>query len=303
MKRRSLIILVLGTLFGFSSFQSCEACTLWGATGLSVEGRGTIIAKNRDWAPDHHQELTLLKRTEGYKSLALKAVGGSQSGIKAGVNEKGLVIVSATANQVARAERKKFQQKKELMSHFLATCTSVEDVLKNVELMWRPVFYMVGDRKELALIEITPGGSRSVTRRASGTLNHTNHYCTIDVQNVNKPGMSSMQRYARIEELLKNRNTPFTVKDFIRFSEDRNAGPDNSIWRTGSTPDKRRTLSTWLVLIPAFGSPQLYLKTANPGKPERVCRLSVEDALRIEDRKTIPLDSDLCKGITSKFKE
>ncbi len=302
MKRRSISIVVLSTLFWFFSFQTTEACTLWGATGQSVEGGGTLIAKNRDWAPDHHQELTLLKRAEGYKSLVLKAVGGSQPGIKAGVNQKGLVIVSATANQVARAERKKFRQKKELMNHFLTTCTSVEDVLKNVELMRRPVFYMVGDHKELAIIEITPGAHRSVTRRDSGTLNHTNHYCTIDVQNVNKPGTSSMQRYARIDELLKNRNTPFTVEDFIRFSEDRNAGPDNSIWRTGSTPDKRHTLSTWLVLIPASGSPQLYLKTSDPGKPERVCRLSVEDALRIEDHKTIPLDSDLCKGIASKCK-
>jgi isopenicillin-N N-acyltransferase-like protein len=118
------------------------------------------------------------------------------------VNEKGLVIVSATANQVTSAERKKFQQKKELMSHLLATCASVQDVLKNVELMRRPVFYMVGDRKDLAVIEIAPDGRRSVTRTDSGTLDHTNHYCAIDAQNLRKPGTSSSQRYSRIEELL-----------------------------------------------------------------------------------------------------
>jgi hypothetical protein len=123
-----------------------------------------------------------LKETGQYKSLALKAVGGAEPGIKAGVNEKGLSIISATASQVTSAERKKFQQKKELMSHFLATCASVQDALKNLELMRRPVFYMVGDPRELAVIEISPDGRRSVTRKEAGTLHHTNHYCGIDAR-------------------------------------------------------------------------------------------------------------------------
>jgi len=53
------------------------------------------------------------------------------------------------------------------------------------------------------------------------------------------------------------------------------AGADYSIWRTGSAPRKTRTLATWLVSIPALGSPRLYLKTADPGEAERLCRLTV----------------------------
>jgi len=300
MKRCSIFIAILGMLLGFSHFRSSEACTLWGATGRWVEGGGTLIVKNRDWVPDHHQELAVLKPVEGFKSLALRAVGGAEPGVKAGVNEKGLVIVSASANQVPRAERKKFQQKKGLLRHFLATCAGVEDVLKNLDLMRRPVFYMIGDRKELALIEIAPDGRRSVTRRDSGTLVHTNHFSAVDAPNLRKPGASSTQRLARIEELLKSREKPFVAEDFIRFSEDRSAGPDNSIWRTGSHSIKNRTLATWLVFIPASGRPQLYLKTADPGEPERICGLSVEEGLRITDRKTLPLDRDPCKGAGSK---
>ena len=56
----------------------------------------------------------------------------------------------------------------------------------------------------------------------------------------------------------------------------------------------------WLILIPAFGSPQLYLKTADPGEPERICGLLVDEVLGRYDQKTIPLDSDLCKGAASK---
>jgi hypothetical protein len=229
----------------------------------------------------------------------LVAVGGAEPGTKAGVNEKGLVIVTATVNQVPTAERQRVDQKKGLISHLLAQCASVEDVLKQIELFRRPVFYLVGDRKEIAVIEVAPDGSRSITRTDSGTLHHTNHYCAIDPADLKrKPGASSTNRSARIAELLKNPHRPYTVDDFIRFSEDTAAGPDNSIWRTGSDPQKTRTLATWLVAIPAAGSPRLYLKTADPGEAECICRLTVGDALRISNRDQISLGSDLCNGPT-----
>jgi hypothetical protein len=285
-----------GALLWLLSFMPSEACTLWGAAGDAVEGGGTLVAKNRDWAPDHRQELVVLSPSEGYRSVALLAVGNDEPGIKAGVNEKGLVIVSATANQIASAERKKVHQKQGLMRHYLATCASVEELLKNIDLLRRPVFYLVADRKETAVIEIGPEGQRTVTRKDSGTLLHTNHYGASEPQNLRAPGASSLLRYARIDELLKRHGKPFVLDDFIRFSEDRNAGPDNSIWRTGSDPRKRRTLATWLVSIPASGSPILYLKTADPGEPERVCRLAVEEALRLKDGDRIPLAAGRCSG-------
>jgi len=286
-----------GALLWLLGFMPSEACTLWGAAGDAVEGGGTLVAKNRDWAPDHRQELVVLSPSEGYRSVALMAAGNDEPGIKAGVNEKGLVIVSAAAGQFPSADRKKMQQKKELMRHFLATCASVEQVLKHVELMRRPVFYLVGDRTELAVIEVAPDGRRSITRTVSGSLHHTNHYCGIEPPELKrKPGASSRLRYERIEELLKTPGKPFDLEGFIRFSEDRNAGPDNSIWRTGSDPAKQRTLATWLVAVPPSGSPQLFLRTADPGEPERTCRLSVEEALRLKGSDRIPLTAGLCSG-------
>jgi hypothetical protein len=285
-----------GALLWLLSAMPSDACTLWGAAGDAVLGGGTLVAKNRDWAPDHRQELVVLSPPEGYRSVALMAVGNDEPGIKAGVNEKGLVIVSATANQIASAERKNVHQKQGLMRHYLATCASVEDVLKSIDLLRRPVFYLVADRKEVAIVEIGRDGRRAVTRKDSGTLLHTNHYCFLQPQGLGSPGASSQQRYARIDELLKLHGKAFVLDDFIRFSEDRNAGPDNSIWRTGSDPRKRRTLATWLVSIPASGSPLLYLKTADPGEPERVCRLAVEEALRLKEGDRIPLSASLCSG-------
>jgi hypothetical protein len=295
---RRTFFLGVGALLWFLIQSPCQACTLWGAAGTSVEGGGTLVAKNRDWAPDHIQELAVLQPAAGYWALALKAIGGEEPGVKAGVNDKGLVIVSATANQVPRAERKSVQQQKGLLSHILTTCASLDDVLKNLERMRRPTFYLVGDRKEIAIIEIAPDGNRSVTRRDSGTLHHTNHYCDIAMPvSGRKPSSSSSQRYARIEELLKAPQRPFTVEDFIRFSEDRMAGPDNSIWRTGSKPGARRTLATWVVSVPIAGSPRLYLKIADPGESEQVCSLSVKAALRIRGSDRIPLNAGICRDL------
>jgi hypothetical protein len=274
--------------------QPSSACTLWGASGTAVEGGGTLVAKNRDWSPDHRQELSALKPAQGYRSLLLKAVGGAEPGVKAGVNEKGLVIVSATASQVPGTQPKAARQKTELMSFLLTTCASVDELLNQIERLRRPVFYLAGDRREVALIEVATEGRRSARRQDSGTLHHTNHYCILDPADLKRrPGASSTQRYARMGELLKGPAAPFTVEDFIRFSADAVAGPDNSIWRTGSSPAHKRTLATWIVSVPAAGSPQLYLKTADPGEPEQVCRISVEAALGGDDR--IPLNSVLCR--------
>jgi hypothetical protein len=285
-----------GVVLWLLGAQPAAACTLWGAAGTAVDGGGTLVAKNRDWAPDHRQELSVMRPAQGYRALLLKAVGGAEPGVKAGVNEKGLVIVSATASQVPGTQRKATRQKKELMSFFLATCASVDELLNRIERLRRPVFYLAGDRKEIVLIEAAAGGKRSVRRRDSGTLHHTNHYCIFDPPDIQrKPGASSTQRYARIGELLKDPPAPFTMDDFIRFSTDVAAGPDNSIWRTGSGPSHKRTLATWLVSVPTGGSPQLYLKTADPGEPERICRISVEAALGGDDRDRIPLDSESCR--------
>ena len=286
-----------GVFLWLLSSQPSEACTLWGAVGASVQGGGALIAKNRDWAPDHFQELALLRPAQGFQSLVLMAVGGEEPGVKAGVNEKGLVVVSATANQVPRAERDKAEQKKGLIHHLLSTCASVDEVLKNIDLFRRPAFYLIADRKEVAVIEVAPAIHRSVTRRDSGTLSHTNHYCAIDSQNIKqKPSASSRTRLARIDELLKTHPQSYAIEDFICFSSDQNAGPDNSIWRTGSDRSKRRTVAAWIVAIPPAGSPQLYLKTVDPGEPEQVCHLSVAEAFRLKGGDRIPLAAALCNG-------
>ncbi len=273
-----------------------EACTLWAATGQSVDGNGTLIAKNRDWTPDHGQELLVLRPKAGYASLVLIATGGDEPGAKAGVNEKGLVIVSATASQLSREERNRAQQKHGLTKTLLAECASVADVLNRLNQFRRPVFYLVGDKNTIASIEVAPDGRVHVERRTTGTLAHTNHYLAADARGVERlPSASSTIRLKQIEQLLREQNRPFSLDAFIRLSEDKSNGPDDSIWRTGSIPKKKRTLASWIVRIPQNGTPELYLKTADPGHSERICWLSADDAFSA-GRNRISLDGNLCRA-------
>jgi hypothetical protein len=59
------------------------------------------------------------------------------------------------------------------------------------------------------------------------------------------------------------------MDDFVAFSQDQSAGPDNSIFRTGSNPGKSRTVATWIIAIPPEGSPELYVKMKDPGEDFR----------------------------------
>jgi hypothetical protein len=48
----SFLTLTAGLFVG----RPLQACTLWGAAGELVAGGGTLVAKNRDWPPDHRQD-------------------------------------------------------------------------------------------------------------------------------------------------------------------------------------------------------------------------------------------------------
>ena len=112
-----------------------------------------------------------------------------------------------------------------------------------------------------------------------GILFHANHYIEEKLLWANeKIGRSSHMRLHRIRHLLRTHSSPFTIEDFIAFSEDREHGPDNSIWRTGSSPKKRRTLATWIASIPKSDYPVLYVKLANPDEPERTYNVNLDSS-------------------------
>lgn len=254
-----------------------QACTLWAASGNVVEGGGSLIVKNRDWLPDQSQNVKLISPADGYRYLGLFTMNGAHKGLKAGLNEKGLVVVSATAGSIPRKEREGMAYTHALTAKLLKECSSVEEAISKTDLFMGPQILMVADKQKVATIEIGPEGNFSVMVKDNGTIFHTNHYIDKSMLAFNQiSSVSSQKRYNRIEELLKGSQT-YDLDTFIAFSKDQNDGPDNSIFRTGSTPHRTRTMAVWAVAIPQDDSPEIYVRILNPGEDEQILRINAED--------------------------
>ena len=256
-----------------------SACTLFAAAGSRVEGGGTLIVKNRD-RTSRQSALKVFAPADGYKYLALVAADNPKEPAVAGINEKGLTVVDATPGTLAADEEKLGAVA--LTQALLTRCASVDEVLAQKDLLAAsyPVFQMVADGRKIAIIEIASQGRVAVKVSTQGALCHTNHYLDTQLLGDNrKPNSSTRVRYYRIDRLLTRQTRPFTLEDFLAFSQDRHDGPDHSIYRTGSTPEKIRTLATWIVAHPAAGVPRVFVRIINPGEPQKIVKLGLEPAL------------------------
>lgn len=273
--RAPSLVLVLSLLC--AAGPSARACTLWGAV-LDNAG-GTLLSKNRDWKPDHTQVLKLHNEGMGFAYFGLYAVGNDSPGLKGGVNEKGLCVVSATAGSIPKTKREETPSSPSLSAKLLANYASCDAVLADKDKLLkgrRPSFLMVSDRKKILTIEIGLNGRYAVKVTEAGTVAHTNHFLEGSLGDCNlKVGESSTVRLARITELLKQAPTPLTAAAFATMSRDRSAGVNNSLWRTGKDS---ATLSSWILETPATGSPRLRVVIADPGKPERTEQLVLDEA-------------------------
>lgn len=254
-------------------------CTLFGAAGPAVAGGGTLLVKNRDWRPDQSHVLALVTPTAGYRFLGLFARGGNAPGLKAGVNQAGLAVVSATAGSRPRAERRHGLGLGGRLRALLAGCDSVESALRQPDL-WRrskPVMLLLADSRELARVEIAPNGRLGVTRQDRGSLWQTNHYLEPALADANTAvGRSSAARAARIQALLAAGPRPLTLPALLAMSRDTTDGPDNGIWRTGSRPGAVRTVATFAVALPPRGPGRLEVRLVDPGRPEQRLRLPLD---------------------------
>ena len=254
-----------------------EACTLFAANGSVVDDGGTLIVKNRDWEPNQHQVIKFVPAKDGYSYFGLYAEGPA-AGMKAGINEKGLVVVSATAGSIPSKERKNMSNKAGSMTKLLKECASVEEALMRTDLFLGPKILMLADKKSVATVEIGPEGKFSIEQKENDYICHTNHYVAEDMLNFNKKiGQSSEKRYERIGQLLDNSSLPFSLDSFLNFSSDQNDGPDDSIFRIGGTSSKTRTMAVWAVSIPMQGSPEVYIRILNPNEEEKSCRIIADD--------------------------
>lgn len=240
-------LLLLGLsclLFG----SSCYACTLFGATGSVVDGGGTIIAKNRDFIPEPQKVKVVRNGKYAYFALFSQAENGNWY-IRAGVNEKGLVAVTAMASCLPEKQRMA-GNRKPILSYILRNCATVQEALAEKDKFVGAKFLMLGDSVELANVEMGLNGKYHIETVKNNTLAHTNYYLQPEFRDLNiKVGESSKTRYERICELLDKGSKPLNLQQFWQFSQDVQDGLDNSLWRLGSEENNIQTLTSFIVKI------------------------------------------------------
>jgi isopenicillin-N N-acyltransferase-like protein len=274
------LILVACLLLSLA-LRPAQGCTLFAAAGSSVRGGGTLIAKNRDRCP-LASGLKVFVPQNGYRHLGLVSLDSSMEPAVAGINERGLVVVDASPSSLA--PQVEDRRSVPLTQALLTRCASVDEVLAQKKLLRAsyPVFEMVADRHQVAMIEIAPEGRVSVQVRTQGTLCHTNHYLSSQLLWANQIAYhSSKVRFRRIKQLLDWRGGPFTFADFLVFSQDRHAGPDNSINRLGGTPREPRTLATFVVQI-SDNTSHVFIRMSNPGEPDKIVNFRLEPKLWVK---------------------
>lgn len=245
-----------------------QACTLWGMVCTNAAG-GTILSKNRDWKPDHTQVLKMNRSGKGYAYFGLYAVGGTEPGIKEGVNEKGLTVVTASASSIPKSKRDNQPGKHAVLIKLLSGYASCDEVLAKKDELFsvtRAAFILISDRTKILVVEVGLEGQYAIKTIDNGSAIHTNHFLEEKLTSFNtKIGASSTTRLDRVAQLLKTASPPHTIETFSKISRDQHAGPDNSLWRTGQNG---ATLSSWIIETPSCDTPKLKVVMANPGKPE-----------------------------------
>jgi hypothetical protein len=235
-------------------------CTLFGAIGDSVQAGGLLIGKTRDRAENSEQAFVEVIPEGGYRYRGISLRGVNR--VTSGINEKGLVVVSAAASSVEK------EGKVTTVGKILSKACSVDEVMAMVRKgeIQGPIYYLLGDIHKIALLEVADRHQYDSLVKEDGVLFHTNHFILKEMRNFNrKIGTSSRVRLGRIEELL--RAGPFTKEQFVVFSQDHSNGPgNNSICRhfEKKVRGSERTVSAAVYILRKGGAPEIWVSLGQP---------------------------------------
>jgi hypothetical protein len=259
------------TLFLLSFITYGDACTIWASAGDIVAGRGVIVGKNRDNTSSLHTRLGLVFPAKGYRFLAILDIE-ADGYVVAAVNEKGLVVVNASANSVQRSKRHVATE--DVTQRILESFDSVDSLEKEKGFFRKthPAIYIIADAARIMSVEVAPRGQVAITVKDNGTLAFTNHYTSESLADANeKISRESLMRLKRINQLIGGLNRAQTLDDFISMSRDRNSGKSGPVMRDPRQGSRIRTLATFIIRLEPGSAPTVYTQIFNEGKqPETV---------------------------------
>jgi len=159
-----------------------EGCTTWAASGSATAGGEPILAKNRDYRPDHLplQNVVRAMPDTGYPYLYVSSAG-SPGVFSAGINQAGLAIADT---HVYSTDLGPGLPSYALMMHILEAHDSVAtalDYLRSVPRLGRNNLILADATGHLAVFE---GGHTlyGLFERHDGALVNTNHFASAEME-------------------------------------------------------------------------------------------------------------------------
>ena len=263
---RAFTGLIFCAAFLFSSIAFSDACTIWASAGDVVAGRGVIVGKNRDNRSSLHTRLGLVFPAKGFRFLGILDIE-ADGYVVAAVNEKGLVVVNASANSVQRSKRHVATE--DVTQRILETFDSVDSLEREKDLFRKthPAIYIIADSTRIMSVEVAPRGQVAITVKDNGVLAFTNHYTSASLADANeKISRESVVRLKRINLLIGGLNRAHTFDDFIAMSRDRNSGGPGAVMRGPRKGSSIRTLASWVIRLEPGSAPTMYAQVFNEGK-------------------------------------
>jgi isopenicillin-N N-acyltransferase like protein len=186
-----------------------QGCTSWAANGRLTRDGGPVLAKNRDYRPDHRgmQVLAQTRPAEGYAYISLGSAG-SPGVFSSGMNEKGL---AAADTHVISTDVGPGLARSSAMMQILEGCSRVSEALEALAGMPHlgdGTITLADAHGDTAVFEA--GHSRQgLIRPGKGYVVATNHYTSeglreawLDTSPFKVRG-HTLRRYARVVKALE----------------------------------------------------------------------------------------------------
>lgn len=255
MKKRMLI----STLVAVSPVFACTTFASFAGTDGSF-----VMAKNRDNNPDR-QVISVVAEPNKYKYLALSRQDVPDF-VSAGINQYNLAVFNEVTIEYSSKAVGGIADdfSKDILQNYKTVTDVIPAIPKLVAKFPDPVFYQVADGQNLLSIEVAPDHKFSYKLLRRGSFAHTNNYQIKELianyqysDSEESRLKASSTRYNRALNLVSQQNN-LTIDDMQKIALDRNAGNDDSIFRTGAVannPRTSRSLAFFAIQLPQNNLP------------------------------------------------
>ena len=230
-----------------------QGCTAWGAAGPLTRDAAPILAKNRDYRPEHRklQCVVHARPQRGYAYTYLTS-GGSPGVFSSGMNEKGLAVADT---HVTSQETGPGLARYSVMMALLESCSRVReacDYLRSFPHLGDGTLTLADADGELAVFE-AGHSTQGVIHAEQGYVVATNHYVTpgLEAQSVDTspPELrgNTLKRYTAVSSALHNSSGSVDIPWARRLMAS-HSSPQEAICRHRQYEPYSVTISTVLFL-------------------------------------------------------